>query len=89
MAKSTTYQSRACDENGYIEWSEEENSIWNELITRQLKVVEGVACDEFTQGLKLLDLPLDRIPQLPEVSKVLKSTTGWQCEPVNALIGFG
>ena len=89
MAKSTTYQSRACDENGYIEWSEEENSIWNELITRQLKVVEGVACDEFTQGLKLLDLPLDRIPQLPEVSKVLKSTTGWQCEPVNALMGFG
>lgn len=89
MAKSTKYISRTANENGFIDWSEEENSIWNELITRQLKVVEGVACNEFTQGLKLLNLSLDRIPQLADVSKVLKNTTGWQCEPVNALIGFG
>jgi len=89
MAKSTKYVSRSANEDGYIEWSDDENAIWNELITRQLNVVEGKACDEFVEGLKLLNLPLDRVPQLPEVSKVLKSTTGWQCEPVNALIGFG
>ncbi|WP_076418175.1 phenylalanine 4-monooxygenase [Colwellia sp. UCD-KL20] len=89
MAKSTKYISRTANENGFIDWSEEENAIWNELITRQLKVVEGVACNEFTQGLKLLNLPLERIPQLSDVSKVLKNTTDWQCEPVNALIGFG
>ena len=89
MAKSAKYISRPADSNGYIDWSDEENTIWNELITRQLKVVEGKACDEFVEGLKLLDLPLNKIPQLPEVSKVLKQTTGWQCEPVDALIGFG
>jgi phenylalanine-4-hydroxylase len=90
MAKSATkYISRTADENGIIAWSDEENSIWNELVTRQLKTVEGTACDEYMHGLELLDLPQDRIPQLHEVSKVLQETTGWQCHPVNALIGFG
>ncbi len=89
MAKSAKYISRTADENGIIAWSNDENAIWNELITRQLKTVKGTACDEFMHGLTLLDLPKYRIPQLHEVSNILKVTTGWQCEPVNALIGFG
>jgi len=89
MAKSAKYVSRVADANGVISWSAEENTVWKELLTRQLKTVEGKACDEFMEGLKLLNLPEDRIPQLGDVSKVLKATTGWQCEPVNALIGFG
>ena len=32
---------------------------------------------------------MDKIPQLGDVSKVLEATTGWQCHPVPALIGFG
>jgi phenylalanine-4-hydroxylase len=40
-------------------------------------------------GLEKLNLPHDRIPQLEEVSKVLRAETGWNCEPVPALIGFG
>lgn len=89
MAKSAKYVSKNGDEHGVIEWSEQENSIWKDLVARQLKVIEGKACDEFFDGLELLNLPHDRIPQLSEVSKVLKATTGWECEPVNALIGFG
>ncbi len=89
MAKSAKYTSRVADENGVIAWSDEENAIWKDLIARQLKAIEGKACDEYIAGLDLLQLPHDRIPQLGEVSKVLKSATGWQCEPVNALIGFG
>lgn len=89
MGKASKYVSRAADENGYIQWSDEENSVWQTLITRQLKCVEEKACDEYKLGSKLLNLPHDRIPQLGEVSKVLLETTGWQCEPVPALIGFG
>jgi phenylalanine-4-hydroxylase len=89
MGMATKYISRVADENGHIHWSDEENSVWQELITRQLKCVEDKACDEYKFGSKLLNLPHDRIPQLAEVSKVLKETTGWQCEPVPALIGFG
>jgi phenylalanine-4-hydroxylase len=89
MAKATKYVSREPDENGFIDWTDEENSTWGELLKRQLDCLKGKACDEFNLGLEFLQLPTDRIPQLDEVSQVLKKTTGWQCEPVPALIGFG
>jgi phenylalanine-4-hydroxylase len=88
MSKVSQYISKEPDENGFINWSDEENAIWSELITRQLKCIEGKACDEYMAGLKLLNLPTDKIPQLEDVSKVLRESTGWQCEPVPALISF-
>ncbi|MEW6981773.1 phenylalanine 4-monooxygenase [Colwelliaceae bacterium 6471] len=89
MGKATNYVSKTTDENGIIQWSEEENQIWHDLLSRQLEVIKDSACDEFIAGLSLLNLPTDRIPQLEEVSVVLREHTGWQCEPVPALIGFG
>lgn len=88
MAKASKYISRQPDESGIIAWSEEENKIWSELITRQLKCIEGKACDEYMVGLDKLQLPTDRIPQLEEVSKVLRESTGWECAAVPALISF-
>ncbi|MEW6990738.1 phenylalanine 4-monooxygenase [Colwelliaceae bacterium 6441] len=89
MSKATKYVSRVPDENGIIHWSTEENQVWQELIERQLTTIEGTACNEYLEGLQKLNLPTDRIPQLEEVSETLRETTGWQCAPVPALIGFG
>lgn len=89
MAKGTKYVSKTPDEQGNIQWSDEENVIWKELITRQLVCIKDKACDEYHEGLAKLNLPLDRVPQLSAVSEVLKSTTGWECHAVPALIGFG
>lgn len=89
MAKATKYVSKHADENGIIHWTPQENKVWNTLISRQLAHIKDKACDEYTQGLKKLQLPMDKIPQLGDVSKVLKEATGWQCYPVPALIGFG
>lgn len=89
MTKGTKYVSKIPDEQGIIQWSDEENNIWQELITRQLSCIKDKACDEYFIGLEKLNLPTNRIPQLGEVSKVLKETTGWECYPVPALIGFG
>lgn len=89
MAKSTKYVSKQPDENGVIAWTEEENKIWQELITRQVANLKGKACQEYIDGFEQLNLPQDRIPQLSEVSEKLEAATGWQCEPVPALIGFG
>jgi phenylalanine-4-hydroxylase len=89
MAKASKYVSKVADEHGNIAWSAAENQIWQALITRQLSTVQNTACDEFIAGLSKLNLPLDRIPQLEEVSQVLRAETGWSCEPVPALIGFG
>lgn len=89
MTKKTAYVSKVPNEAGNISWTDEENGIWKELITRQLACIKGKACDEYMLGLEKLNLPLDRIPQLAEVNKVLEAETGWQCHPVPALIGFG
>lgn len=89
MGKTSQYVSKDSDANGIIHWTDEENNIWQELIERQLSCIEGVACEEFMKGLKTLNLPTDRIPQLDDVSKVLLRETGWQCYQVPALIGFG
>lgn len=80
------YVSHQPDKNGFIEYSAEEHRVWRILYERQSKLLPGRACDEFMQGLKLLQLTADKIPQLPDVSARLKVATGWQVEPVAALI---
>ncbi|WGL16935.1 phenylalanine 4-monooxygenase [Microbulbifer bruguierae] len=89
MGKQTSkYVARQPDASGVIEYSDLENQTWQRLIERQLKVVQGRACDEYLHGLELLDLPRDRIPQLDEISRVLRRETGWEVARVPALIGF-
>jgi phenylalanine-4-hydroxylase len=86
--KKSTYVAKPVDANGYTQYSEEENQIWQELITRQVPLLKGRACDEYIHGQELLQLPADRIPQCPDVSEILRDTTGWSLEPVPALIPF-
>lgn len=86
--QKTPYVSKLPDTQGHIEWSNEENSIWSELIERQMRVIPGKACDEYMEGFELLGLPRDRIPQLHTIDTVLQKTTGWTTEAVPALIPF-
>lgn len=88
MSKSSKYVSHQSDEHGFIHWSAEENQIWSELMQRQLSCIEGKACDEYLDGLKKLNLPVDRIPQLAEINAVLEPSTGWKVAEVPALISF-
>jgi phenylalanine-4-hydroxylase len=87
-SKKTNYIAKSIDADGNAAYTDEENQVWHTLITRQLPIVQGRACDEYMQGLKLLNLPQNRIPQCHEVSEVLSDITGWALEPVPALIPF-
>lgn len=86
--KPSKYVAHKPDEQGFIHYSDIEHETWHRLIERQLKVVPGRACDEYLNGLELLGLPRDRVPQLEEVSRVLRRETGWEVARVPALIGF-
>lgn len=86
--KQSQYVSREPDDKGVIHWSDEDNAVWHDLVERQLKLMPGKACDEYMEGLDMLDLPTDRIPQLQEINDVLAATTGWQVAQVPALIPF-
>lgn len=89
MSKASHYVSRLPDETGLVRYSDEENAIWAELYARQEKAIQGKACEEFLYGLDQIGMPKDRVPQLPEISRVLKRETGWEVAYVPALIPFG
>lgn len=86
MASVTCYQAHVPDKDGYVNYSEEEHAIWNILFSRQLKLIHNRACDEFIQGIKSLNLKADAIPQLQDINHTLTALTGWQVEPVEAII---
>jgi len=88
MGKGTKYVAKIPDENGFIHYTEAENQVWHELITRQMKVLPGRACAEYIGALDRLELPQDRVPQCEEVSRVLRDHTGWEVAAVPALINF-
>jgi phenylalanine-4-hydroxylase len=88
MGKTSNYVAREADASGFVRYTDDEHRIWHELYARQVKAIKGKACDEFMAGLDLLNLPKDRVPQLDEVSKILKRETGWEVAYVPALIPF-
>ena len=88
MGKGTKYVARQPDASGLIRYTDEENQIWATLYGRQDRAIRGKACDEFFQGLEILKMPRDRIPQLPDISKILRRETGWEVAYVPALIPF-
>jgi len=88
MGKSSNYSAKVPDENGVIPYTDEEHSVWADLYQQQIQIIDGRVAPEFMDGLDMLGLPSDRIPQPTEVSRVLLERTGWQVEPVPALINF-
>jgi len=88
IGKGTKYVARQPDSAGLIRYTDEENQIWATLFERQDHAIRGKACDEFFQGLEILRMPRDRIPQLPDISKILRRETGWEVAYVPALIPF-
>ncbi|MEO6572547.1 MAG: phenylalanine 4-monooxygenase [Polyangiaceae bacterium] len=69
-----------------IEYNEGEHAVWRAVRERLLPLHEAVACRDYLECLALVDLPLDRIPQLSEVNERLKKTSLFQMHPVGGLV---
>lgn len=80
------YVSKLPDENGKIDWSEAENQTWKTLYHRQVEIVKDRACDEYIEGIELLTMPSNHVPQLTELTEAFKHTTNWSVVPVPAMI---
>ncbi len=86
MEFQSRYVSHTPDAKGYINYSKAEHDVWQTLYTRQKALLKNRASEAFIEGLDALALSTQQIPQLPEVSEKLLNATGWQVEPVAALI---
>lgn len=86
MSFVSRYESNEWDQQGYVEYSDEENKTWKFLYERQIQILEGRAVSQYIDGLKQLNFSHDTIPQIPEVNQSLKKFSNWQVVPVKCAI---
>lgn len=67
----------------FKQWSEEEHQTWAKLAKRQIKNVEGKVSNKFFEGIKKLDLTVERIPDGNMLKKNLAKATGWKLVSTN------
>ena len=84
----TTYVAKQPDSQGLIHYTDSENQVWQTLYERQIKLIQNRACSAFIEGLELIGLNSQKIPQCKEVSIKLNKLTGWEVVPVEALISY-
>jgi phenylalanine-4-hydroxylase len=63
-------------------YSAENHEVWAMLVHRRLESLEAQASDVFLNGLRLLGLDQDHVPNLKDVNAKLKPLTGWQSKAV-------
>lgn len=71
-----------------IVYTENQNLMWNQLYTKQVELLQDRVYDQFWYLFNELGLPKDRIPQLDEVSLILKNKVGWSIARVETGINF-
>ncbi|GAB3189823.1 phenylalanine 4-monooxygenase [Hydrogenophaga aquatica] len=73
-------------DQGWDNYTLAEHAVWQTLYERQMRLLEGRACDEFVAGMKALPIAADRIPDFRRMSEVLMKHTGWQVVAVPGLV---
>ncbi|HLD17339.1 MAG TPA: phenylalanine 4-monooxygenase [Coxiellaceae bacterium] len=86
--QTTLYVAKTPDEKGIVPYTKTENTVWKTLYHRQIELIKNRACKEYLEGIKILGLNADEIPQCPQVSQKMHTVTGWGVAPVKALISF-
>jgi phenylalanine-4-hydroxylase len=81
---SVAREDYTCDQS-WENYTPQQHELYARLYARQLKLVEGRACDEFLRALANLDMGA-RIPRFEHVSERLSRATGWRIVAVPGLI---
>ena len=69
-----------------IEYGEDEHEVWRTVCRELAPKHERFACRAYLEAVEALGLPRDRIPQLEEVSALLRPLTGFRYEPAAGLV---
>ena len=64
----------------------EEHALWAELVSRRMAQLRQHACREYLDGLELIGLREDSIPDLADVNARLQPGTGWRATPVSGFL---
>ena len=67
------------------DYTEEEHGVWRAVSTSLEDLHDQFACRAFLRGKDAIRLPVDRVPQLPEVTERLEPVAGFRYQPVAGL----
>ncbi|MDE3187782.1 MAG: phenylalanine 4-monooxygenase [Acidobacteriota bacterium] len=70
----------------YVAYTEEQHSVWAELVGRVLPELERHAAREYLEGLEIIGLRRERLPELAAISARLAPRTGWSSTPVSGFL---
>lgn len=73
-------------EPAQAEFDDADHGIWRDLFARQSAIAPGRACDAHGEGLAVLRIDGDCIPELDAVNARLRTVSGWELVPVPMLI---
>ncbi len=73
-------------EQDYAAYTEEQHSVWAELVRRVLPELRKHAAREYLEGFEIIGLREDRLPELAAVSARLKPRTGWSSTAVSGFL---
>jgi phenylalanine-4-hydroxylase len=73
-------------EQDWSKYSAQDHRTWGTLFNRQLETLKGKVCDEYLEGLKILRLTPDEVPNYEKMNKYLRAATGWEVLAVPGLI---
>src|ERR1700733_5541442 len=70
----------------YSAYSEEQHSVWSELVGRMMPELEKHAAQAYLEGFDIIGLQRDRLPNLASISARLGPRTGWNSTPVSGFL---
>lgn len=69
-----------------VEYTQEEATVWAAVVQELQPLYNRHACGAFLRTLPMFNLSPTTVPQLEDVSAILKKTTGWQVRPTAGLL---
>jgi len=70
----------------YENYTAEQHAVWSELVLRRLPQVREYACPEYLEGLEIIGLCSDRLPNFAAITDRLKPRTGWSTTAVSGFL---
>lgn len=70
----------------YLNYTDEDFSVWKVLFERQMSILPGMASEEYLKGIEDAGLNAHKIPDFAEVNEALGKLTGWSLAVVPGII---
>ena len=86
LAKSQAPRADYTIDQNWDAYSDEEHTVWRTLFDRQAQILQGRAVQEFMDGLDVLGVAADGIPDFRRLNDILMRETGWRIVAVPGLV---